>query len=282
MNRDRRRSSRRGLVAGSAAALAVGALPRAAPTLALQTDRELLDLLLVLEQTQVVHYTAIRDAFTEQAFADAGLPDGTRGLLDAILAAEEVHLALLTRPDGSPSPGPIVPAPTDLGQALRDVTELENLAVAAYALVVPETERQRLIPDLIGIHSVEGRHAAWLASILGLAPVPVSIDPMLSLEEVSNRLVALASGSSATGTPTVAAEHASLVTAIARELGVSPQALTSVVVTPRVWSDASLGCPRPGGVYAEVLTPGFLIEFEISGEQYEFHADERGNVVRCP
>jgi hypothetical protein len=248
----------------------------------MQTDRELLDLLLVLEQTQVAYYAAIVAAFDATAFANAGLPEDTGERLGAILAAEETHLALLMRPDGSPSPGPTAPTATDPRQALMDVSELENLAVAAYALVIPEIERQRLIPDLIGIHSVEARHSAWLATLLGINPFPTPIDPTLSLEEISNRLVAFASGSAASGTPIVAAEHAALVQAIASELGVSPEALTSVVVTPRVWSDASLGCPRPGRVYAEVLTPGFLIEFELAGERFEFHSDEHGNIVRCP
>src|SRR5688500_6257439 len=129
MNLVRRRSSRRGLVVGSAAAFAAGVLPRATSTLALQSDRELLDLLLVLEQTLVAHYTAIRDAFADQEFASAGLPDDTEERLDAILVAEEAHLALLTRPDGSPSPGPTAPVPTDPRQALLGMTELENLAV---------------------------------------------------------------------------------------------------------------------------------------------------------
>jgi len=39
------------------------------------------------------------------------------------------------------------------------------------------------------------------------------------------------------------------------------------------WSDTSLGCPRPGMFYAQVITPGYLITLEVKGEKYEYHTD---------
>jgi hypothetical protein len=35
-------------------------------------------------------------------------------------------------------------------------------------------------------------------------------------------------------------------------------------------------------MYAQVLTPGYLVVVEVNGTRSEFHTDERGNVVRCP
>lgn len=51
-------------------------------------------------------------------------------------------------------------------------------------------------------------------------------------------------------------------------------------VRPTTWPDASLGCPRPGEVYAQVLTEGFLIELEAGGKTYAYHAD-RSRAALC-
>ncbi len=51
---------------------------------------------------------------------------------------------------------------------------------------------------------------------------------------------------------------------------------------PRDWPDSSLGCPQPDMLYAQVITPGYLVVVEVSGEPIEYHTDDRGTVVRCP
>ncbi|MGD8402485.1 MAG: hypothetical protein PVJ21_02415 [Anaerolineales bacterium] len=48
-----------------------------------------------------------------------------------------------------------------------------------------------------------------------------------------------------------------------------------------VWSNASLGCPQPGMVYAEVLTPGYLILLEVNNMVYEYHASRGTEVIYC-
>ncbi len=47
------------------------------------------------------------------------------------------------------------------------------------------------------------------------------------------------------------------------------------------WRDSSLGCPRKGMMYAQVITPGYLIELEAEGKVYEFHTDTNRAVVLC-
>jgi hypothetical protein len=39
-----------------------------------------------------------------------------------------------------------------------------------------------------------------------------------------------------------------------------------------VWEDGSLGCPEPGMVYAQVLTPGYRFTLQSSGKTYQYHA----------
>lgn len=48
------------------------------------------------------------------------------------------------------------------------------------------------------------------------------------------------------------------------------------------WPDTSLGCPEPGMMYAQVITPGYRIVLSCAGEAYEYHSDRGSRVVYCP
>jgi hypothetical protein len=50
--------------------------------------------------------------------------------------------------------------------------------------------------------------------------------------------------------------------------------VTVASVTPREWSDRSLGCPKPGVGYAQVITSGYLIVVEARGRRFEYHTDQ--------
>jgi hypothetical protein len=269
------------LVAGGASVLTVALEHSPVSAGALQSDRALLDLLAALEQAQIARYEAILAANDSEAFAAVGLPDETRRGIETILAAEEAHLAMVARPDAAPELAP--PAPTDLIAALREATALEQIATAAYAGVIAKVEKPRRVADLLGIHSVEARQATWLATLLGFDPFPEPIDTPLTPEETLSRWAEFVGEPTAVGTPTdAAADLAPAVAAISQELGVTSDAVAVMSVAPRVWPDSSLGCPQPDMLYAQVVTPGFVISVEVAGEQLEFHADERGNIVRCP
>lgn len=47
------------------------------------------------------------------------------------------------------------------------------------------------------------------------------------------------------------------------------------------WSDASLGCPQPGQMYAQVVTPGYRVVLEADGQTYEYHTDRGNTAVPC-
>lgn len=68
----------------------------------------------------------------------------------------------------------------------------------------------------------------------------------------------------------------------ARRTGQTPSAVRVVQVEARQWRDASLGCPQPGRMYAQVLTPGYLIVLEAGGQRLEYHADSGRRVELCP
>lgn len=52
-------------------------------------------------------------------------------------------------------------------------------------------------------------------------------------------------------------------------------------VDARQWPDSSLGCPRQGVMYSQIVTPGYLIVISAAGKQLEYHADSRGRIVFC-
>ncbi len=67
----------------------------------------------------------------------------------------------------------------------------------------------------------------------------------------------------------------------AARLGIPASQVVVQRVEDREWSDTSLGCPQPGLLYAQVMTPGYLVVLSGGGKQLEYHTDARGRVVFC-
>jgi hypothetical protein len=68
----------------------------------------------------------------------------------------------------------------------------------------------------------------------------------------------------------------------ATQLGVGKDQLHVDKAEARQWPDSSLGCPRPGMLYSQIVTPGFLIVISTtSGKQLEYHTDTGSHVVLC-
>ena len=48
------------------------------------------------------------------------------------------------------------------------------------------------------------------------------------------------------------------------------------------WSDASLGCPQEGYAYAQVITPGYKLVFDLAGTSHAVHTNSDGShMVIC-
>ena len=58
---------------------------------------------------------------------------------------------------------------------------------------------------------------------------------------------------------------------LAGRLGVDASAVILISAELVEWSDASLGCPQPGIVYAQVPTDGSLIILSHGGAEYRYH-----------
>jgi len=68
---------------------------------------------------------------------------------------------------------------------------------------------------------------------------------------------------------------------LVRRLGVDAARVKVVSAEAVTWSDASLGCPQPGQMYAQVLTPGYRILLEVDGERYAYHGSKT-RIDLCP
>jgi hypothetical protein len=68
---------------------------------------------------------------------------------------------------------------------------------------------------------------------------------------------------------------------LARRLDLSVSQIRLISIEAVEWLDGSLGCPQPGMMYAQVITPGFLIVLEAAGQSYEYHTDRNCSVVMC-
>ena len=68
---------------------------------------------------------------------------------------------------------------------------------------------------------------------------------------------------------------------LATRLGSPVADIHLVSVEPVEWPDTSLGCPKPGMAYAQVITPGFRLILGAGQATYEFHADYAGHVTTC-
>ena len=68
---------------------------------------------------------------------------------------------------------------------------------------------------------------------------------------------------------------------LARQLSIPLSEISLMKFKEVVWPDSSLGCPRPGLLYTQVLQPGFLIRLLARGRSYEYHAGARGAPFLC-
>ncbi len=70
-------------------------------------------------------------------------------------------------------------------------------------------------------------------------------------------------------------------TDLAQMLSISSEKILVVEAKKVTWSDASLGCPQPDMLYAQVLTPGTLVKLQYEGTNYEYHGGARGTLTLC-
>ena len=66
----------------------------------------------------------------------------------------------------------------------------------------------------------------------------------------------------------------------ASRAGVDPTEVTVVSAEAVTFPDGGLGCPEPGMMYTQVLTPGYRVVVEAGGTEYDYRASAKGGRVR--
>jgi len=69
---------------------------------------------------------------------------------------------------------------------------------------------------------------------------------------------------------------------LSQRLGIGIEEIEVQSVEAVEWPDASLGCPQPGMMYAQVITPGYRILLRAGGQTYEYHSDRQRAILCQP
>jgi hypothetical protein len=68
--------------------------------------------------------------------------------------------------------------------------------------------------------------------------------------------------------------------ALAQELGIAKEEIEVDTVRAVDWPDSSIGCPKPGQAYLQVITPGHKITLRAEGKVHVVH-EARGRAFVC-
>ncbi|MBA3416718.1 MAG: ferritin-like domain-containing protein, partial [Chloroflexia bacterium] len=186
----RRRLGKLGLVMATATAIAS---PRLGGLAAAQReagdDVALLNTLLSIEYLEV--------ALMEGALLDFGAADwrgagASRDIgldLEEIRDQEQAHVAALAQAIADAGGTPVEPVEYAFGYVdadgfFRVAAGVADTVVAAYAGALPLLAEPTAVTTAIGIHSVEARHAGFLALAATESPFPQPIDQPLTRDEV--------------------------------------------------------------------------------------------------
>ncbi|HRN70958.1 MAG TPA: hypothetical protein PLS49_07305 [Candidatus Woesebacteria bacterium] len=63
--------------------------------------------------------------------------------------------------------------------------------------------------------------------------------------------------------------------------GITPAMVIVKDVSAQDFNDASLGCPKPEEMYAQVITPGYQVLLEVQGTEYDYRLTDQDNVILC-
>ena len=68
---------------------------------------------------------------------------------------------------------------------------------------------------------------------------------------------------------------------LAEKLGLAPEEVSLIGAEKVTWPDTSLGCPKPGEMYAQMVVEGFKVELLAAGSRYVFHAGSDRKPFLC-
>ena len=88
-------------------------------------------------------------------------------------------------------------------------------------------------------------------------------------------------GSSTTSSAAREKAFKAAVSQLAHDVHAPKDSIAGVSQEEVSWPDSCLGCPKPGEMCAQVLTPGFRVVLRIGDATYEYHTDLGGTARLC-
>jgi hypothetical protein len=179
-----------------------------------------------------------------------------RFIVEQFFASEPIQIVETI--DGTPIGSTIPPGATDQENMLMGAVLLPDGRIAANVSSNAWGGDQRL-------YIFVSQDGQWLIDAIGSGPGDIP-----------------AGGSNAVAVPAEAQSVVDLVVQdAATSLGVDASALTVTAIEAIEWPDASLGCAEDGGVYAQVISPGYRITVSDGTTSLEYHTGLNDAFVTC-
>ena len=150
-------------------------------------DVGILNFGLRFERLQATFYTQ-----AEQLGTIAGMSDAKRRWARTLGAHERAHVRIIKQvlgPKAGPRPSFDFGEDNETDAAFtRTAVAMEDLTVALLTGIIPQVQDRGLTAALLGLLTVEARHAAWARNIIGSTPAPTAFDEPQTLESVRGAL----------------------------------------------------------------------------------------------
>lgn len=118
---------------------------------------------------------------------------------------------------------------------------------------------------------------ALIALLAACQPITTKPGTVTTAPVIETAVATEAAAADTTASATLSADEQVLVAAAAEQVAQTtnvPAGDVNFVSLEAVeWPDASLGCPQPDMMYAQVITPGYLLLFDAGEQRVEVHTD---------
>ena len=221
-------------------------------------------------------------------------------LAGCISQPEDVRLRFTTSGGFVPSEEALQELTIEDGRATYALKSREGKVTYSRTAEIPEEELREFAQLLeeVGFFALKDRYTApegvqvmdagraEIAVALGGREKTVVIEPYITdylppaLVKVDDRIQAWTERLRAPAPAAVLRPVRAAQEDLASRLGLDPGKIAVVRTEVREWPDTSLGCPREGTFYAQVITPGYRVVLEAGGRLYEYHTDQE-RAVYC-
>jgi hypothetical protein len=116
----------------------------------------------------------------------------------------------------------------------------------------------------------------------GQSPEPPATEEVPELPTIEPSETPLVQSPTAEPTGEVPSEILDEITAdLIKRTGAQRGDIQLVKAEAVVWNDASLGCPKPGEFYIQILVEGYWVVLQVEGVEYDYRASDSGNFILC-